>query len=728
MLQQHARALGRALHAQSPYTTGLLIAGIALCTIESALLPGPRTPAYFVYLAGLLCGFALIAGSAWQLAVLALSRVGRAAYAIWPALGLGAALQLANYLSAFTQIDGRYSRLAKLTIAGSVGAGLLLGGMLAAVQPTQRHPRGWLATRGAPLRGTAFALWIVLAIALSVADQRLYVGLYPDAHVALRLCAALVLTLALVGAEPLVVLPRLGKAGIAAAIALLMVPVVLLDESQVATVEAFLSRPWSSMLLRGARNALDFDRDGFSWALGGGDCNDLDARVNPTAREIPDNGIDDNCSFGDRKHSSVSTATATATEQKSPMNIVLITVDTLRWDRLGSNDPRYGAGGRDTMPELTRWTKAGVRFSRAYSPGTWTSIALGAVLRGVYARRLTFTPYYETTAYRLLRPPLAQQLKPDEMPARMFPLAFSDPHPALAESLQRRGMKTMAVVDDGFSQMLSEPVGIARGFDRYDEVNGEAKGKKRKRRRDDVDTVAMAIDALHDASGQRFFLWVHLFGPHAPSRKYEGIKHYGDSVEDAYDHEVRSTDTQLGRLLAALDQVPDPTAVFVTADHGEEFFSTYRSHGTDLSEQVLRVPLSAHVPGWKPGTVKALVSLVDLMPTILALTHTPAPQELDGINLAKLVHGHAPERRVLFSDVWQFGSRGRAFTDLSAAFDGKRKLVLNRLDHSFSIYDQAHDDALAPVEDASGEQLTRQLLSYLEEGSGPPDNDSTLGR
>jgi arylsulfatase A-like enzyme len=717
-IARRLRSLSGAVAELPPYPAAVLLACTLLCVAEDALLPGPRTFDQPFYLLGLIAPFALIAGTGWQLVLLAGKRTGRAVYALWPALALTATLSLAQRVSAFAQLGGSYDQLARQTIAGSTLAGLLLGATLSLMQPTRRHPEGWIAARGAGARALAALVLSGAAAALAVADQLVYLGLYPEVHLALRLCALLALTLALINLAPPVPLPRVSASGATLALVLLLLPLIGLRESQIDTIEALLSRPFSALLLRGGRAAFDLDRDGFAWVLGGGDCNDLDARINPTAREIPDNGVDDNCAFGDRGRKRSAARAVPPPSAPSPRSVVLITIDTLRWDRLGSNDPAFGPRGRDTMPELTRWSERAVRFSHAYTPGTWTSIALGSALRGLYPRRLSFMPYYETTAYRLLQPPLDRKLAAGELPAHMFPLAFSDPHPSIAEWLKRRGMQTIAVVDDGFSQMLSPELGTARGFDAYREVNGYR--KKKRRRRDDAKTADMAIAELQAVEGgAKFFLWVHLFGPHAPNKTHAGIKTYGTSMSDGYDHEVRFVDAQLGRILAAIDALPEPPAVFVTADHGEEFYGTYRTHGTDLSEPVLRVPLVARVPGWPPRVVAAPVSLVDLAPTIFALTETPPPDELDGVDLAPLARGEPAHARVLFSDVWRYGALGSAFTDMSGAYDGERKVVLNRLDHSWSVQRQLRGSAPLSAADARADALTRRLLAYLEEGNGP---------
>jgi arylsulfatase A-like enzyme len=330
----------------------------------------------------------------------------------------------------------------------------------------------------------------------------------------------------------------------------------------------------------------------------------------------------------------------------------------------------------------------------------------------------------------MVKSPLDGKLAPHEAPAKMFPLAFDDPHDSLPELLKRRGMRTIGVVDDGFSQMLANTVGIGRGFDVFREVNVEPvtieealREQKVGRRttRDDATTSAFALAELrkYGEKPEPFFLWVHFFGAHTPSRTHAGAPKYGSSQEDAYDHEVRFVDMQVERVLAAVRKLDRKVAVFLTSDHGEAFFRRYRSHGADMSDDVLAIPLIAQVPGWKATHIDTPVSLVDVMPTVLGVTKTPAPAGLDGIDLAALVRGVPQPERVLLSDTWQFGNDNKAFSELVAAFDGKHKVVLDRMDHSFSVYDQT--DPEAPplrIDGLANGKLARSILAYLEDTGG----------
>jgi arylsulfatase A-like enzyme len=243
----------------------------------------------------------------------------------------------------------------------------------------------------------------------------------------------------------------------------------------------------------------------------------------------------------------------------------------------------------------------------------------------------------------------------------------------------------------------------------------------RRSTRDDATTAAFALAELRrvQAKKEPFFMWVHFFGAHTPSRNHPGAPSYGPTIEDGYDHEVRFVDSQVERVLAAVRKLDRKVAVFLTSDHGEAFFRRYRSHGADMSDDVLAIPLIAQVPGWKAKTVDTPVSLVDVMPTILSITKTPAPSGLDGVDLSRFARGETIPERVLLSDTWQFGNDGKPFSELVAAFDGKHKVVLDRMDHSFSVYDQT--DPEAPplrIDGLANGKLARSVLAYLEDTGG----------
>lgn len=717
----------------APYPVASIAALGTACGVEMAFTHGPIGVAYVAYLACLVVGLGFAQGFLWQAAFAILGRLPRRV--AWPlvvAITLGAALWFADSLGSFARLGSRYDRLARLTLVASILGGAALGAFILLLRPAPGAPLGWMGR---------LRLWWRLPIAVALvggsaacayADATLYVGLYVQAHVVLRLGAAWALMLAFALAAGRW-LPRLPGFAILAVAVMFAVPLVALRESDSDVIQAFVTRPWSATVLRSARSILDLDRDGFSALLGGGDCNDFDSHVNPSAREVPDNGVDDNCGFGDAHRKIAAPSAVPVPTEPSPINVVLITIDTLRRDRLGLNDSRFGPKGRDTMHGINRWAERSVNFRRAYTAGGWTSIALSTLMRGVYARRLEWIAYFETSYYRLVRNPLVSSFGGGERIAKMFPLAWNDPHEPLPFWLKRRGMRTMAIVDDGFSQMLAAQLGADRGFDSYREVNGEPpedpdafrRAKKKNRTinmgQSDASTANAAIAAIESMrdKNQRFFLWAHFFGPHTPSTRHPEVRSDGSTSEALYNHEVRFVDLQVTRVLDAIHAIKTPTAVIVTADHGERFYKRYRSHGADLSEDVLQVPLIIRMPGWSPRQIDRAVSLVDLVPTILAATHTPAPADLDGIDLASVLANQAPKSRVLLTDTWQYGRDGHNASDLVGALDGKRKAVLDRRDHSIVTYDQ-RDPLAKPVrvEGLAVDRLVRATMSYLEESGG----------
>jgi arylsulfatase A-like enzyme len=217
-------------------------------------------------------------------------------------------------------------------------------------------------------------------------------------------------------------------------------------------------------------------------------------------------------------------------------------------------------------------------------------------------------------------------------------------------------------------------------------------------------------------------MWVHFFGTHTPNSKHRGVRLDGDTLAQGYEHEVRVLDAQLGRLLRALADRAQPPAVFVTADHGDEFIAGGRHHGWSLHDDVLQVPLIARVPGWPRGRSRVPVSLVDLMPTLCELSATPCPAELDGRPLGSLLAAPESATRVLLADTWRFDRVGRLQHAESAAVDGDVKVVYEPRDGSWSRVERnARGERRLPISPALPLPAVRALSAYVESSSGPLD-------
>ncbi|MFZ6182819.1 sulfatase [Nannocystis pusilla] len=628
----------------------------------------------------------------------------------WLAIGAGLTAWLMDQLGVFARFGGKDHADAVAAAVAGVGAGLGLAVLGFVAQPSADKP-AWLSrTRKRPL--WTGPLLTLAAIGFIVADRQVGVDNYPAAHTALRVMAVLMLTITGVICMRYwprrLRLPAWGRRVGAGLLALPFVWALVVVDGDRDLLAGLLARPFSSLSLRTLRTLGDVDRDGYSPILGGGDCAPFNAAVHPFARELPGNGVDDNCVLGDLAVEAPP-ADPPVPDKPPPTSVILITIDTLRADHVS-----WG-GKRNTTPEMKKWSESGTRFVRAYTGGSWTSLALSSLFRGVYPRRLVWNPFYETNKFRLLRSTEMDQLDDGELVKLKFGLPAPDKYVPLQTFLKRRGMYTAAVIDDGSTGFLDASTGAYPDFDEYQEVSGKSL---------DVAVTDAAIKILDAQPKDRpFFLWAHYFGPHGGHSWHRGVPRWGNSVVGKYDHEVAWTDKQVGRLLERIDELAKEReiAVIITADHGESLGAKRRTHGVGVGEDDIRVPLVVRGPGFAPGTTsKQLVGTVDVMPTILKWTETPAPDGLDGRDLAGILSNPASNKnRVLVAETWRFVANGDATHNMVTVFDGTYKLVCNLLDEALSARKQQGDKPL-PYGEPKIERLQDALDQYLER-TGPPN-------
>lgn len=310
-----------------------------------------------------------------------------------------------------------------------------------------------------------------------------------------------------------------------------------------------------------------------------------------------------------------------ATEQSGDgPNLLLITIDTLRADRIGV----YGAENVDT-PAIDRVAGQGVRFDQATTTAPLTLPAHASILTGQ-------NPYRHGVRDN-----------------HNFRLA--DDILTLAEVLGGAGYDTGGFIG---SWVLNADTGIAQGFDTYTRFDDDTiarlttAGFEAQRR-----GALVAAEAIPWLIGRpdKFFAWVHLFDPHLP---YDPPPPYSTRYAGRpYDGEVAYVDEVVGGLMRALETagLADDTIVAIVADHGEGFGDHgEQRHSFFIYDEITRVPMIVRAPGMLPGgtVVSAQVSVVDLMPTLLQLMGVADPQAStrDGVDLAPLVRspdaaGHA---------------------------------------------------------------------------------------
>jgi arylsulfatase A-like enzyme len=291
-----------------------------------------------------------------------------------------------------------------------------------------------------------------------------------------------------------------------------------------------------------------------------------------------------------------------AVRSARPANVVIITLDTTRADRLSP----YGLMDAP-MPALDALAGDGVVFDQATTVAPLTLPAHTSLFTGLF--------------------PPAHGVR-DNASAPL-----DERFATLAGILQRRGFRTGAFIG---SMVLGPERGLARGFDRYGGIDPRSPAAGRaqmgQRRADAV--VDDALQWLEEAGGAPFLLWAHLYDPHRP---YAPPEPFRSRHADPYIGEIAFADSQIARLLEAIDL--DRTIVVVAGDHGESLGDHgERDHGVFVYESVIRVPLIVRTPGTSAARIPGVVRLVDVMPTVLDLLGIPPPP-IDGVSLSRLLSG-----------------------------------------------------------------------------------------
>ena len=351
-------------------------------------------------------------------------------------------------------------------------------------------------------------------------------------------------------------------------------------------------------------------------------------------------------------------------------SVLLVTIDTLRADRLGC----YGDAAART-PRIDALAAQGTLFERAYTPAPITLPAHASLFTGLI--------------------PPAHGVRGNGA------FALAPGKPTLAEALRRHGLATAAFVG-GFP--LSRRFGLDRGFDHYDDRMAKAGGVHYEyAERRGTEVVDAAVAWLAGRPGP-VFAWVHLFDPHAP---YDPPPAYA-VAGDPYRGEIASVDAAFARLLEAWDARPEPDVVAVTADHGEAFGEHgEQSHSLFVYDVTLRVPLLVRAPGVAAGRrAPEPVSLVDLGATLLALAG--APGGLPGTNLFAPAAA-APLYAETLAPRLDFG-----WSELRSIREGRHKLIRAPRPELFDVVaDPAETRDLAASEPRTVARLAAALDAML---------------
>jgi arylsulfatase A-like enzyme len=286
---------------------------------------------------------------------------------------------------------------------------------------------------------------------------------------------------------------------------------------------------------------------------------------------------------------SASAAPVKPTGPSEPLNVIFITVDSLRADM-----PWTGYE-RKIAPNLEKLAKEGIVYTNAYSPSSYTAQSVAAYLSGRPA----------STLYR----------------AGWFFTGYNQSNQFFPELLQKNGIRTLGWHAHMY---FARGKGLEQGFDVWDLVPGITFNPNTDEHVTSEKMTKLGIELLGkpENTGKQFFAWAHYMDPHDEYKKHPESPDFGKKNRDRYDSEVFFTDLWIGKLLEFCAKQPwwKKTAVIISADHGEAFGEhDMWKHAFDVWQVLVRIPLIMKLPGAEPLRIDARRSMLDVTPTILEL-------------------------------------------------------------------------------------------------------------
>src|SRR3954471_12180815 len=374
---------------------------------------------------------------------------------------------------------------------------------------------------------------------------------------------------------------------------------------------------------------------------------------------------------------------------RAPLNLVIVTLDTTRADRMGA----YGAKEVET-PAFDRIAREGVLFENAVSAAPLTLPGHSSMFTGKF---------------------------PPEHGGRDNGGFFLGPEQlTLAELLKSRGYRTGGFVG---AYVLDSKWGINQGVDTYyDKFDlSESKGMSLGAiQRPGNEVVDQALPWIEQAAGQPFFAWVHLYDAHSPYRPPEpfATKYKGHP----YNGEIAFADSQVARIIAALERLHlyDRTVVMILGDHGESLGDHgEQSHGFFVYNSTTHVPFAIRSPRTAaagPHSVADPVRSVDVMPTALDLLGIAPPGGISGRSLAPLLSGAARELNLDAYSEAMYPLHHYGWSDLHALRAGRYKIIDAPRPELFDLdRDPQESTNLYPERRQLGDRMIAQLRS-LESG------------
>jgi len=347
------------------------------------------------------------------------------------------------------------------------------------------------------------------------------------------------------------------------------------------------------------------------------------------------------CAGCGRDSTTVKTPPKTLRGLTAGCNLVLISMDTTRADRLGC----YG-WSKAVTPALDEIARRGVRFDHAFAQVPMTLPSHVNLLTGTY---------------------------PPENGVRLNGKQKLGPElPTLPEMFERNGYRTAAFLG---AAVLSARYGLNRGFAVYDDEITTAEDRRRVER-PAAEVCERALSWLSANADRSFMCLVHFFDPHDP---YTAPEEFVKKTADPYDAEIAYMDAHIAKIVAWLDEhaLRDKTLLVVVGDHGESLGDHgYLYHSLLVYDSIIRAPLLFSLPGRLPegASVSHATRMVDILPTVLELMGWNVPPEVSGESFAVTLGGGPLPPRLVYAET-DYPFDGFGWSKLRCLIDGQWKYI-----------------------------------------------------
>jgi arylsulfatase A-like enzyme/Flp pilus assembly protein TadD len=346
--------------------------------------------------------------------------------------------------------------------------------------------------------------------------------------------------------------------------------------------------------------------------------------------------------------------------KQKQLNVLLITLDTIRPDRLSCYSSEYL-----NTPNIEELSAGGALFERAFAHNPITLPSHANILLGT-------TPLYHGVHDN----------------SKFW---VAENFVTLAEFLKEKGYSTGAFIG---AFALDSRFGLSQGFDVYDDTfpsGPSAAFVSPERKAEEV--IRPALDWLKNQDS-RWFAWIHLWDPHAPYLPPEPFK--SQYKDDPYSGEVAYVDSELGNLLDYLKtkNLMDSTLIILTGDHGEslgehgELTHTYFAYNSTLW-----IPLMFAGPGIEASRIEKNASHIDIFPTVCDILEIEKPSFLQGASLFPLIKGKKTEERAIyFESLGPYYNQGWA--PLRGFIEGQKKFFDSPLPEFYNLeedFNEAHN-------------------------------------